>query len=177
MWCWVDILNIHSKKQMLFSAINNIFWCTHNWSCGFFLALTTCKKVSLWGQRLHSWSTVLMDSSYFDYVPQKIIQCLYENQCNVYESTNEDNLRNIHLHNPFENELNCFNFDHVLLQYIRQYNSVEPASLTALFISRSELLLFSVSSELLVFLAQQFWGKEGVQGERGHHYLCGMKGY
>lgn len=50
--------------QMLFPTINNIFWCSHNWSCGFFLTLTTCKNVSLWGQWLHSWSMVLMDSSY-----------------------------------------------------------------------------------------------------------------
>lgn len=34
----------------------------------------------------------------FDYIPHKIIQCLYENQCNIYESTNEDNLKNVHIH-------------------------------------------------------------------------------
>lgn len=92
---------------------------------------------------------VLMDSSYFDYMPHKFIQCLYVTLIFIYESINEDNLRNVHLHNPSENELNCFNLDNVLLQHIRQYKSVEPASPTA-------LLLFPVSSKLLVFLAQQF---------------------
>lgn len=53
----------------------------------------------------------------------------------------------ISTHYLFENELNCFNFNNVLLQHIGQYNNIEPGSLTALFLRRPELLLFSVSSD------------------------------
>lgn len=34
----------------------------------------------------------------FDYRPHKIIQCSCEIQCNIYESTNGDNLKNVCLH-------------------------------------------------------------------------------
>lgn len=134
--------------QMFFSAINNIFWCSHNWSCGFFLALTTCKTVSLWGQWLHSWSRVLMDSSY--------LTTYHIRSYNVYMKIDVTYMKVlmrvvwrtfISTHHLFENDHNWFNFNNVLLQYTRQCNNIEPGSLTALFISTSELLLFLVSSD------------------------------
>lgn len=135
-------------QMLFFSAINNIFWCSCNWSCRFFLALTTYKNVSLWGQWLHSWSMLLMDSSY--------LTTYHIRSYNVYMKTEITNVKIlitiiwgmfISTHHLFENELNCFNFNHVLWQYIQQYNNTEPGSLTALFLSRPELLLFSVSSD------------------------------
>lgn len=134
--------------QMLFSAIKTTFWCSYNWSCGFFLALTPRKNVSLWGQWLHSWSMVLMDSSY--------LTTYHIRWYDVYMKINVTYLKVvmriiwrmfISTHHLFANELNWFNFNNALLQYIRQYNNIELGSLTVLFTSRSELLLFPVSSD------------------------------
>lgn len=145
MWCWLDILNC---CKCFFSAINNIFWCSRNWSCRFFLALTTCKNVSLWGQWLHSWTMLLMDSSY--------LTTYHIRSYNVYMKTRITYVKIltriiwrtfISTHHLFENELNYFNFTNVLLQFIWQYSNMEPVSLTALCLSRPELLLFSVSSD------------------------------
>lgn len=84
----------------------------------------------------------------------------------------------ISTHHLFENELNCFNFNHVLLQYIQEYNNTEPGSLTALFLSRPELLLLSVSSDRTSSLSlSSFEEKRESGGKKEHHYPHEMRGY
>lgn len=139
------------------------------------------KKVSLWGRWLHSWSMVLMDSSYLTtyYIRSYNVFAKINVKCSFPVVVQVIWRMFISTDHLFENELNCFNFNNVLLHYILQYNNTEPGSFIALWINRLEsFYCFQFpQTELLLFLIQQFLGNKGVQEEGKHHYLNEIRVY